>query len=142
MTAPPAARLRLGTRRSRLALAQAHSVAGALAAVTGHRPEIVEVVTEGDRSRAALTTLGGTGVFVSALRDRLAAGDLDLAVHSLKDLPTAPAPGLTLAAVPAREDPRDVLVARMGRTLGELPSGARVGTGSPRRGAQLRALGL
>ncbi|HLZ37700.1 MAG TPA: hydroxymethylbilane synthase, partial [Mycobacteriales bacterium] len=140
MSTPSA--VRLGTRRSRLALAQAHAVAGALTALTGHRPEIVEIVTEGDRSPAALTTLGGTGVFVSALRDRLAAGDVDLAVHSLKDLPTAPAPGLALAAVPPREDPRDVLVARLGRTLGELPSGARVGTGSPRRAAQLRALGL
>jgi hydroxymethylbilane synthase len=82
------------------------------------------------------------GVFVSALRDALLRGEVDVAVHSLKDLPTAPHDGIALAAVPPREDPRDVVVARDGLTLGELPAGARVGTGSPRRAAQLRALGL
>jgi hydroxymethylbilane synthase len=134
--------LRLGTRRSALALAQSQAVADAVTRATGRSVELVEVVTEGDRSDAAVQQMGGTGVFVTGLRDRLLAGDVDFAVHSLKDLPTAPAPGLVLAAVPEREDPRDVLVARGGLTLGELPDGARVGTGSPRRTAQLRALGL
>lgn len=134
--------LRLGTRRSALAMAQSRLVADAVTATSGRPVELVEVVTEGDRSARALTTFGGSGVFVTALRDRLLAGDVDLAVHSLKDLPTAPAPGLLLAAVPTREDPRDVLVARDGAGLADLPTGARVGTGSPRRAAQLRALGL
>jgi hydroxymethylbilane synthase len=134
--------LRLGTRRSALARTQSEQVAAALRAATGREVELVEVTTTGDVSTASLSSIGGTGVFVSALRDALLAGRVDLAVHSLKDLPTAPADGLVLAAVPAREDPRDVLVARDGLTLGELGEGARVGTGSPRRAAQLRALGL
>lgn len=139
--------LRLGTRRSALALAQSRWVAERLeiaAKEAGHEVavELVEVTTHGDVNRAPLSTLGGTGVFVSALRDALLAGEIDLAVHSLKDLPTAPAADLVVAAVPPREDPRDVLVARDGLTLSELPSGARVGTGSPRRAAQLRALGF
>jgi hydroxymethylbilane synthase len=102
----------------------------------------VEIASQGDRDSSALTQIGGTGVFVSALRDAVLAGGVDLAVHSLKDLPTAPAPGLLLAAVPEREDPRDVVVARDGLALAELPSGAVVGTGSPRRAAQIRALGF
>ena len=130
--------LRIGTRASALARTQTGLVADAL----GTPVEIVPIVTAGDRSAAAITQLGGTGVFVSALRDALLAGDIDIAVHSYKDLPTAPADGITIAAVPLREDPRDALVARDGLTLGELPAGARVGTGSPRRAAQLRALGL
>ncbi|MHB8339853.1 MAG: hydroxymethylbilane synthase [Mycobacteriales bacterium] len=134
--------LRLGTRRSPLALAQARWVADRLTATSGRAVELVPVLTRGDTDPAALVTLGGTGVFVAALREALLAGEVDLAVHSLKDLPTAPAPGLTLAAVPEREDPRDVLVCPDGRTLGELSPGSRVGTGSPRRAAQLRALGL
>jgi hydroxymethylbilane synthase len=134
--------LRLGTRRSALALTQARLVAGALTDATGRAVELVEVTTRGDTSREHLTSIGGTGVFVSALRDALLAGEVDLAVHSLKDLPTAPAEGLVLAAVPPREDPRDVLCARDGLTLGELGHGAVVGTGSPRREAQLHALGL
>ena len=134
--------LRLGTRRSALAMAQSGWVAEALTRRTGRPVELVEVVTEGDRTTMPLTSFGGSGVFVTALRERLLAGDVDLAVHSLKDLPTAAAPGLALAAVPTREDPRDALVARDGATLGELPAGARVGTGSPRRAAQLRALGF
>jgi hydroxymethylbilane synthase len=133
--------LRLGTRRSALALAQSTTVADTLRAA-GHDVELVEVVTEGDRSAAAITTMGGTGVFVTELRRRLLDGDIDLAVHSLKDLPTLAADGLVVAAVPRREDPRDALVTRDGLTLGELPTGARVGTGSPRRTAQLLALGL
>ncbi|HEY2297011.1 MAG TPA: hydroxymethylbilane synthase [Jatrophihabitans sp.] len=130
--------LRLGTRASALARVQTDFVAAAL----GAPAHVVPIVTEGDRSRAALAQIGGTGVFVSALREALVAGDIDVAVHSYKDLPTASADGVVIAAVPAREDPRDVLVARDGLTLGELPAGARVGTGSPRRAAQLRALGL
>jgi hydroxymethylbilane synthase len=134
--------LRLGTRRSALALTQARLVARALTDAIGRPVELVEVTTRGDTSREHLTSIGGTGVFVSALRDALLTGDVDLAVHSLKDLPTAPAEGLVLAAVPPREDPRDVLCARDGLTLGELGHRAVVGTGSPRREAQLHALGL
>jgi hydroxymethylbilane synthase len=139
--------LRLGTRRSTLATVQSRTVADRVEKelVAAGRPasvELVEVTTRGDRTGAPLATLGGTGVFVSALRDALLAGTIDLAVHSLKDLPTAPADGLVIAATPERADPRDVLVARDGLTLGELPAGARIGTGSPRRAAQVRALGL
>ena len=139
---PSVAPLRLATRRSALARTQSQLVADALTAHCGRRVELVEVATFGDSSRAALATIGGTGVFVSALREAVLTGIADFAVHSLKDLPTAPADGLVLAAVPPREDARDALVARDGLTLGELPAGSRVGTGSPRRAAQLRALGL
>jgi hydroxymethylbilane synthase len=133
--------LRLGTRGSALALAQSQLVADALVAATGHPAELVRIVTAGDRSAAPVAQLG-VGVFVSALRDALLAGDIDVAVHSYKDLPTAAHPGLHIAAVPEREDPRDALVARDGRTLAELPPGATVGTGAVRRIAQLHALGL
>jgi len=134
--------LRLGTRRSALAMAQATAVATAITELAGCSVELVEVTTVGDTNRRPLAEIGGTGVFVSALRDALLADTVDIAVHSLKDLPTAPAEGLLLAAVPRREDPRDVLVARDGLMLAELPNGARVGTGSPRRAGQLRWLGL
>jgi len=137
-TGPP---LRIGTRGSALARSQTGTVIAALAGL-GVKAEAVEIVTTGDRSTAALTQIGGTGVFVSALRDALLSGDIDVAVHSYKDLPTAPEPGLVVAAVPAREDPRDVLVARDGLTLAELPVGAVIGTGAPRRAAQILALGL
>lgn len=134
--------LRLGTRRSALATTQSTWVADQLRA-HGHDVELVEVTTDGDRDRVTpLATLGGTGVFVSALRDALRDGTVDLAVHSLKDLPTTPEDDLVVAAIPPREDPRDALVARDGLTLGELPAGSTVGTGSPRRRAQLEALGL
>jgi hydroxymethylbilane synthase len=133
------ATLRLGTRRSALAMAQAHLVANAIQALTGGPVELIEITTHGDVSAEPLARIGGTGVFVSALRDAVLSGGVDLAVHSYKDLPTAPARGLVIAAVPAREDPRDVLVARDGRKLADLPAGAVVGTGSPRRAAQLRA---
>ncbi len=133
--------LRLGTRRSVLARTQSGHVADALRDL-GHEVELVDVVTEGDTNRASLSSLGGTGVFATALRDALHAGEIDLAVHSLKDLPTTPAPGLVVAATPRRVDPRDALCARDGLTLGELGPGAVVGTGSPRRRAQLGALGL
>ncbi len=133
--------IRLGTRRSALATAQATWVADRLRAL-GNEVELVPIVTTGDVNKAPLEQIGGTGVFVSALRDALLAGEIDIAVHSLKDLPTAPVDGLAIGAVPVREDPRDVLVARDGLTLGELQQGALVGTGSPRRVAQLDALGL
>jgi hydroxymethylbilane synthase len=133
--------LRLGTRRSALALAQATQVADRLGEL-GHQVALVPITTLGDRSAHALTTIGGTGVFAAAIRRALLDGEIDLAVHSLKDLPTTPEPGLVVAATPTREDPRDVLVARDGLTLGELPAGSVVGTGSPRRAAQLAALGL
>jgi hydroxymethylbilane synthase len=136
------ATLRLGTRASELARTQSQFVADAITAATGTPVELVPIMTAGDRSAAAIAQMGGTGVFVTALREALLAGEVDLAVHSYKDLPTAPEPGLTIAAVPGREDPRDALVARDGLTLGELPPGSKVGTGAPRRIAQLRALGL
>jgi len=123
-------------------MAQARIVAAAVTERTGRPVELVPITTHGDTSRAALSAIGGAGVFVGALREALLAGEVDAAVHSLKDLPTAPTGGIAVAAVPLREDARDALVARDGLTLGELPAGARVGTGSPRRAAQLRALGL
>ena len=134
--------LRLGTRASALATTQSGHVADMIRERLGRDVELVEVSTEGDRSSAPLASLGGTGVFVSALRDALLDGRVDIAVHSLKDLPTTPAEGIALAAIPLREDPRDVVVARDGLTLGELPVGSRLGTGSPRRVSQLAALGL
>jgi hydroxymethylbilane synthase len=134
--------LRLGTRASALATTQSGLVADLIRQRLGREVELVTITTEGDVNGAPLATLGGTGVFVSALRDALLRGEVDVAVHSLKDLPTTPADGIALAAVPTREDPRDVVVARDGMTLGELPQGSRVGTGSPRRAAQLEALGL
>jgi len=139
--------IRIGTRRSLLAMTQSGHVADLIRDRLGREVELVEITTDGDRSQAAGTPLAdtpasGTGVFVSALRDALLAGEVDVAVHSLKDLPTYPQAGITLAAVPEREDPRDVVVARDGLTLGELPVGSKVGTGSPRRAAQLAALGL
>jgi hydroxymethylbilane synthase len=132
--------LRIGTRPSTLAVAQTGLIAERLRAA-GHACELVEISTLGDRSAAPVAELG-VGVYVSALREALVRGEVDVAVHSFKDLPTAPDPRLHLAAVPQREDPRDALVARDGMVLGELPAGARVGTGSPRRRAQLDALGL
>lgn len=123
-------------------MAQSGGVAATLATEHARDVELVEVTTYGDVSDAPLEQIGGTGVFVSALREALLRGEIDCAVHSYKDLPTGPSPGLTVAAVPPRADPRDVLVARDGHTLGELPRGSRVGTGSPRRVAQIRALGL
>jgi hydroxymethylbilane synthase len=134
--------VRIGTRASILARTQSGLVADALSAATGMETELVLVRTEGDVSSEPLAQMGGTGVFVTALRAALLTGDVDLAVHSLKDLPTTPAQGIALAAVPQREDPRDVVVARDGLTLGELPAGSRVGTGAPRRIAQIQALGL
>ncbi len=132
--------LRLGTRKSPMAMAQSGTVASLITERTGIAVELVGLTSFGDVSQAELTQIGGTGVFVSALRTCLLAGDIDFAVHSLKDLPTADLPGITLAAVPGREDPRDALVGRDGAKLADLPPGARIGTGSPRRAAQLRLL--
>jgi hydroxymethylbilane synthase len=136
--------IRIGTRASALATTQTGHVAAALEEL-GATTELVHIATDGDRSQASGVPLAGsssTGVFVSALREALLAGEVDIAVHSLKDLPTYAEEGIALAAIPVREDPRDVIVARDGLTLGELPPGSVVGTGSPRRAAQIRALGL
>ncbi|WP_040696213.1 hydroxymethylbilane synthase [Nocardia vinacea] len=131
---------RIGTRGSLLALTQAGTIRDNLIAA-GHDAELVVVKTAGDLSSDPVQQIG-VGVFTSALRDELAAGNIDIAVHSYKDLPTAQDPRFTIAAIPPREDPRDALVARDGLVLGELPAGAKVGTSAPRRAAQLRALGL
>jgi hydroxymethylbilane synthase len=120
-------------------MAQSGQVADAVSRVTGRPVELVEITTYGDTSREHLAQIGGTGVFVTALRDALLRGEIDFAVHSLKDLPTTQPDDLALAAVPVREDPRDVIVARDGLAFADLPDGARVGTGSPRRMAQLNA---
>lgn len=135
MTASP---LRLGTRASELALTQSGHVGAAVVEGTGHEVELVHVSTHGDRDRTSpLAQIGGTGVFVTAVRQALLDGEVDVVVHSWKDLPTAPLDEITLVCTPEREDPRDALCARDGMTLAQLPAGARVGTGSPRRGAQL-----
>ncbi|SDR77612.1 hydroxymethylbilane synthase [Friedmanniella luteola] len=126
--------LRLGARTSPLARAQVELVAGLLAA-RGVPSSFVGVTTRGDVDQRALTEIGGTGVFAGAVRDALRHGEIDVAVHSLKDLPTAPDPDLEVVAVPEREDTRDVLV---GRRLADLDDGARVGTGAPRRAIQLQ----
>ncbi|MEY7979392.1 hydroxymethylbilane synthase [Streptomyces pilosus] len=131
--------LRLGTRRSKLAMAQSGQVADAVSQVTGRPVELVEITTYGDVSREHLAQIGGTGVFVAALREALARGEVDFAVHSLKDLPTTQPDELVVAAIPVREDPRDVMVTRDALKLNDLPRGARIGTGSPRRMAQLNA---
>ncbi|MEU7304885.1 hydroxymethylbilane synthase [Streptomyces sp. NPDC007206] len=132
--------LRLGSRRSPMAMAQSRRVADMITERTGRPVEIVGVTTPGDVSWARLHRIGGNGVFVGALREALLGGAVDLAVHSLKDLPTGPAAGIVLAAVPPRDDPRDALVARNGAKLADLPPGATVGTGSLRRAAQVLLL--
>lgn len=135
MSGQPGAPLRVGTRASALAVAQSSAVAARFGPF-----ELVTITSEGDRSAAPLASMGGTGVFVSALRDALVDGRVDVIVHSFKDLPTAPAEGIDLIAVPERADARDALATRDGITLRALPPGARVGTGSPRRRAQLLAV--
>jgi hydroxymethylbilane synthase len=132
--------LRLGTRKSPMAMAQSGLVSRAITERTGVPVELVGVTTKGDVSRAQIAQIGGTGVWVSALRDQLLTGQVDLAVHSLKDLPTGKPEGIVLAAVPPRDDPRDALIARDGAKLADLPPGATIGTGSPRRAAQLMLL--
>lgn len=131
--------LRLGTRGSRLALAQSEQAARDLEAAGAPAIELVTVRTGGDGDRTPLRELGGVGVFAARLRRALLDREVDLAVHSCKDLPSRPVDGLELICVPRREDPRDGLCARDGLTLTTLPPGARVGTGSPRRAAQLLA---
>ncbi len=133
------AAIKVGTRGSALAMAQAGTVAERIAASSGSQVELVPITSAGDRSTESLASLGGTGVFAIGLRDALRDGRCDVVVHSLKDLPTGPERGLVIAAIPRREDARDVVCARDGLTLGTLPDGARVGTGSPRRAAQLRS---
>jgi hydroxymethylbilane synthase len=137
---PGVAPLRLGTRKSPMAVIQSQHVADLITERTGRAVELTGITTFGDVSRADLAQIGGTGVFVSGLRTSLLHGDIDLAVHSLKDLPTAQPDGIVLAAVPGRDDPRDALVARDGAKLADLPPGAKIGTGSPRRAAQLLLL--
>lgn len=132
------ATLRLGTRRSLMATTQSGMVADAYTQRTGRAVELVGITTFGDVTKAHLAQLGGTGVFVSALRDKLIEDEVDFAVHSLKDLPTKQDPRFTLAAIPARHDHRDALVGS--RKFADLAPGARVGTGSPRRVAMLSAL--
>jgi hydroxymethylbilane synthase len=121
-----------------MATTQSQHVADALTALTGHAVELVGVTTQGDVSKALLAQIGGTGVFVNALRDKVLSGEVDFAVHSLKDLPTSSTPGIAIAATPLRDDPRDALCGPA--KLADLPRGARIGTGSPRRAAQLRAI--
>jgi hydroxymethylbilane synthase len=133
--------LRLGTRGSPLALAQAGWIARQLRARCGQASVLVTVATPGDMSAAPIERLGTTGVFTTTLREALLRGAVDFVVHSGKDLPTAPVPGLQVAAFPAREDPRDALVWPGGTSLDALPPEARIGTGSPRRAALLRAAG-
>lgn len=132
--------LRIGTRGSVLATTQAGTVRDALIAA-GHPAELVIITTKGDVTPGPVQRIG-VGVFTAELREALLAGEVDLAVHSYKDLPTQQDPRMVIAAVPPREDPRDALVARDGLVLGELPPGSKVGTSAPRRRAQLAALGL
>jgi hydroxymethylbilane synthase len=134
--------IRIGTRASTLARAQSAGVGDQLARALGVEVELVDVQSAGDTSHRPLAEIGGQGVFVAAVREALLAGDVDVVVHSLKDLPTQQDSRVVLAAIPVRGDARDALVARDGLTLGELPVGSRLGTGSPRRSAQLHALGL
>ena len=130
-------RLRLGARGSALSLAQASLVARALA--NSAEVEIVSVRTTGDRKSAAGAPIGWKGDFTKELDEALLAGRIDLAVHSLKDVPSLIPAGLRLAAVPEREDPSDVLIAPAGQRFATLPAAARIGTSSPRRRAQLLA---
>jgi hydroxymethylbilane synthase len=132
--------IRIGTRGSLLATTQAGAIRDMLI-TKGHRAELVTIATEGDRSSGPIAELG-VGVFTAALREAIFDGRVDMAVHSYKDLPTAADTRFVIAAVPPREDPRDALVARDNLVLGELPVGSVIGTSSPRRVAQLRALGL
>lgn len=134
MTTP----IRLGTRRSALAQAQSGHVAAALEAVVGSPVVLVPITSEGDTNRASLSEIGGQGIFATRLREALLAGECDFLVHSLKDLPTAIPEGLVIAATPVREDARDVVITRGGTPLHELHAGSTVGTGSPRRIAQVR----
>jgi hydroxymethylbilane synthase len=131
----------IGTRGSRLALRQTEiTLAGLQAAHPETLFQVREIHTSGDRSDRSLSEIGGRGVFVIELESALLERHIDVAVHSLKDLPSDETEGLTLAALLPRDDPRDALISRSGSTLGSLPPDASVGTGSPRRAAQLRAM--
>jgi hydroxymethylbilane synthase len=132
--------IRVGTRGSLLATTQAGLIRDAIIAL-GRQAELVIVATAGDQSSAPIAEIG-VGVFTAALREAIHDGTVDMAVHSFKDLPTAQDPRFVIAATPPREDARDALVARDGLVLGELPAGSTIGTSSPRRAAQLKALGL
>lgn len=141
MTAGRAEPLRIVTRGSALALTQTHWVAERLAPLLGGREiELLPVTTQGDARRDLPLTELGEGVFVKALEAELIEGHAELAVHSLKDVPSAETPGLTLAAIPTRADPRDALITRDGQPFEGLAQGAMLGTGSPRRVAQIRAM--
>lgn len=132
--------IRVATRRSQLAVTQAQTVADALSALTSRPAELVTVTTEGDSTPGSLVSFGGVGVFVGAVREAILDGRADVGVHSLKDLPTQPHPNLKVAATPVREDPRDAFCGIDGASLADLPVAATVGTGSPRRASQLRAI--
>jgi hydroxymethylbilane synthase len=129
-------RLRIGTRSSALARWQAEWVAAQLTAA-GVETELVHISTQGDVSSGPLGTIGGQGLFTKAIQEALLSGEVDVAVHSLKDLPTEPVSGLHVAAVPSRAGAGDVLVSAVAGSVESLPAGARVGTGSARRRAQL-----
>jgi hydroxymethylbilane synthase len=129
--------IRIGTRGSKLALWQAEWVAGQLRQL-GYVAQLQIIATSGDVSTAPLSQVGGQGLFTKEIQRELLAEHVDVAVHSLKDLPTLPIDGLCLAAVPPRETTADVLISRSGVGFAELPAGAKVGTGSSRRAAQLR----
>ena len=131
--------VKIGTRGSKLALSQTGQIVDQLSAVGGFDADIIAIKTDGDVLTGPLSQMGGTGVFAAELRAAVLDGRVDVAVHSLKDLPTAAVPGLALGAIPVRADARDALCSRDGLTLSELPQGAAVGTGSPRRAAQLLA---
>jgi len=139
-------RLRIGTRGSSLALWQANHIAESLAKLHGVETELVRIRTSGDRLQSAsvaqvneaIGAEGGKGIFIKEIEDALLSGAVDLAVHSVKDVPTETPSGLTFAAITRREDPRDCLISRGGLTLEKLPPGARIGTSSLRRQAQLR----
>jgi hydroxymethylbilane synthase len=139
--APAGKPLRLGSRGSELAVTQSGWLADQVTRACGRPVQLVIVSTAGDESDRPIEQVGGTGVFVTALREALLRGQVDFIVHSCKDLPAAPYPGVRLAALPAREDPRDALICRSGASLADLRPGARIGTGAPRRAAQILALG-
>ena len=134
--------IRIATRKSPLAKWQAHHVADLLRAQEpGLVVELHELMTRGDKIlEVPLAQVGGKGLFVKEIEDALLAGDAQIAVHSMKDLPAIVAPGLVVAAIPVREDPRDALCSPKWKTLDRLPQGARVGTSSLRRSAQLKAI--
>ena len=132
--------LRLGTRGSLLARTQAQWIAEAVINQNGELIEEIIIRTDGDDITTSLVSPARPGVFVTALRSALKRDEVDFIVHSYKDLPSAPEPGIALAATPTREDPRDVLISREGLRLDQLPSGARVGTSSPRRGSRISFL--